>query len=96
MGIDHELDEEVSWVELANVPPFVIKVGVTEPPANPENILVLLYPPLPSVRVWLRKVSTEQVILRLGHAVKGILEDVAGCSGVRWLSEAESRQFDRR
>jgi hypothetical protein len=92
-GIDDERDEEITWIELANIPPFVVQVGLLEHPRQPDRMLAQLYPPLPYVRVWLRKVSTGAVVARLSSATTTILEASCMCKDVRWLKVPEIREL---
>ena len=93
MGVDDDRDEDISWVELANIPPFVLQVAIGEHPRGGGWMLASLYPPLPYVRVWLRKVSTLAVVTDLGEATQSILGHSSICSDVRWLSEEEVRRL---
>jgi hypothetical protein len=93
MGIDEERDEGITWVELANIPPFVAQVGIIEHPRVSGAMLAQIYPPLPFVRIWLRKVSTVAVVTSLGEAIMSILRDSSACTDLQWLSEEEIRHL---
>jgi hypothetical protein len=87
-GIDDYNDPEIAWVELRNIRPFVLKIGFI---VNDGRQLCVLFPGLPWIRVWLRKVSTMEVVRHLGKAVEDILLNSGMCSNVRWWTEQESR-----
>lgn len=86
-GVDH--DDFAHWIELGSGDRFAILIGCTSDPDRDGGFRILLHPPAPYVRVWLRRVSTTETMQVLGEAVRAVLEGSGKAKQLRWLRGAE-------